>query len=893
MKIFLSAVSGQFRECREALAKDLHAVEFDVTVQEEFRQHGGTLLEKLQDLVAGCDRVIAVVGSAYGFEPEPTARPDGRPRRSYSQWEYYFALGERLDGSKAQPKDIHVYLANKDYLKEHPVQESEDQAELQRQFLAEIRASGKDRNAFGSLHELCRLVLKDGFPVHERGPKPNNLPLDSIGTLFKGREAFLDDLRSRLGVPGGRAAAIVNRLAVHGLGGVGKTRAAVEYAWRHTDDYTALLFVSAPSVAELRANLAGMAGVLGTTAEKASVEQQMAEVLDWLDTHPGWLLIVDNVDTEEAAAEVQRLLARLRSGHVLITSRIGNWGAGVEPLELDVLAPADAQALLLARTPHRRAAADDAARAAEIAGELDGLALALDQAGAYIDKLRLSFAEYLDRWQARRSEVLRWHDLRLMQYPASVAVTWETTFAQLSEPERRLLEVLSWLAPEPIPLFLFDAAPLVEAIPDLREALAGLAGYSLARFDAAGEAVVVHRLVLEITRGRIPVADRNAALQIALRAVNDVAQGDSRDVRTWPIWAPLAAHVEAVSRYADAAGQTEPTARLMNDLGVYWLARGQFRTAEPLIRRALGIGERSHGPDHPHVATYLSNLANLLRATGRMSEAEPLIRRALAIDERSYGPDHPDVARDLNDLAELLKYTNRLSEAEPLLRRALAIDERSLGPDHPDVARDLNDLAELLGDTNRLSEAEPLQRRALAIDERLYGPNHPAVANRLNNLAGLHIYANRMSEAEPLLRRALAISERCYGPDHPHVAIGLNNLAMLLEDTSRASEAEPLYRRALAIDERLYGPNHPAVANRLNNLALLLKATNRSSEAEPLYRRCLQILIEFRHRNGHQHPNLHTALDNYRDFLQALGKTPEQIEQQLRELDESLSSEGS
>ena len=69
-------------------------------------------------------------------------------------------------------------------------------------------------------------------------------------------------------MPDGRATAIVNRLAVHGLGGVGKTRAAVEYAWRHADDYTALLFVSAPPPAELRANLANLVGVLGMQRRK-------------------------------------------------------------------------------------------------------------------------------------------------------------------------------------------------------------------------------------------------------------------------------------------------------------------------------------------------------------------------------------------------------------------------------------------------------------------------------------------------------------------------------------------------------------------------------------------------------------------------------------------------
>jgi tetratricopeptide (TPR) repeat protein len=704
---------------------------------------------------------------------------------------------------------VYLYLASDRYLAEHPVAQPAEHAARQRRFREEIEASGEHWSPFDTADQLCRRVLRDGWQMTERPHKPSNVPYDSIGTLFKGREEFLDDLQRRLGVPGARATAIVNRLAVHGLGGVGKTRVAVEYAWRHADDYTALLFVSAPSRAELRAHLADLIGVLKIPAETTPVDQQLAEVLDWLDAHPGWLLIVDNVDTEEAAAEVQRLLARLRSGHVLITSRIGNWGAGVEPLELDVLAPTAAAAFLLERTPHRRKAADDATRSATIARELDGLALALEQAGASIDKQRLSFAEYLQRWEAKRPEVLRWHDPRLMQYPASVAMTWETTFAQLAEPERRLLDVLRWLAPEPIPLFLFDAAPLAQPIPDPREALAGLAGYSLARFDAAGAAVLVHRLVQEITRSRIPAADRSATLQIALDAVNAVAPFDADDVRTWGVWTPLATHAAAVSQYADAAGLAQPTARLMSLLGMYWQARGQFRAAEPLYRRAL------------------------------------------AIDEQSYGPDHPEVATDLNNLAELLR------------------------------------------DTNRLAEAEPLYRRALAISEQSYGPDHPTVAIRLNNLAGLLRATNRLGEAEPLYRRALAISEQSYGPDHPTVAIRLNNLAGLLRATNRLGEAEPLYRRALAIDEQSYGPDHPDVACDLNNLAGLLRATNRLAEAEPLYRRAVRILIEFRRQTSHEHPNFRLFLANYRDLLQALGTTPEQIEQQVRALDESLGSEDS
>ena len=130
-------------------------------------------------------------------------------------------------------------------------------------------------------------------------------------------------------------------------------------------------------------------------------------------------------------------------------------------------------------------------------------------------------------------------------------------------------------------------------------------------------------------------------------------------------------------------------------------------------------------------------LRGLLQDTNRLAEAEPLMRRALAIDEKSYGRDHPDVAIGLNNLAQLLQATNRLAEAEPLMRRALAIDEKSYGPDHPNVAMRLNNLAQLLQATNRLAEAEPLMRRALAIDEASYGSDHPNVAIGLNNLAQL------------------------------------------------------------------------------------------------------------------------------------------------------------
>jgi tetratricopeptide (TPR) repeat protein len=907
LKIFLSCVSGQFQECRHALASDLRAVGFEVKVQEDFQQHGHTLLDKLQQYIAGCDRVIALVGDAYGFEPDPAGLPAGTPRRSYTQWEYFFATGERLDGSRQPRKDLFVYFASPDYLRDNPVRQTPETARLQQDFLALLERSGKDRSTFGSLHELRALVLRDGFPIPERRPaKPISLPYPSLGTLFKGREEFLARLRDSLKrAVDGQATAIVGK-ALHGLGGVGKTRLAVEYAWRNRDDYSALLFVAAETPQDLRRNLAALAGplVLDLPENEAPEEEvRLAAALRWLAEHPGWFLIVDNLDTPEAAAGAEEMLARLHGGQVLLTGRLTQWSGCVEPLELDVLGAGDAAAFLLERTQRgRRKATTDAADAAELAGELDGLALALEQAGAYIAQRRLSLAEYLRDWRAHVPAVQEWHNAQLMKYPRSVAVTWQTTMGQLGTGELALLRLLAWLAPEPVPQWALEGGK-AEAVwrkavallgqelsglgassGDVRDALAVSANYSMVRWDVDEETVAVHRVVQEIVRTRLPEDTRKAWLTLSLRLLDGARPHDPMDVRSWPRWNLLRPHVAVAAAQADAAGIAEPTAGLMDQLGLLLCAKALYTEAEPLMRRALAIGERSLGPDHPRVATHLNNLAQLLRATNRLGEAEPLMRRALAIAERSPGPDHASVATHLNNLARLLADTNRLGEAEPLYRRALAIDECSYGPDHPNVAIRVNNLAGLLRATNRLAEAEPLYRRALAIGERSLGPDHPRVATHLNNLAQLLQATGRLGEAEPLMRRALAIAERAFGPDHPNVAIRLNNLALLLRATNRLAEAEPLYRRALAIDERSVGPDHPEVAICLSNLALLLKATNRLAEAEPLSQRAVAIFVEFTRRTGHEHPHLRVALANHRHILKALGHSDPDIQTQLDRL---------
>ena len=623
-------------------------------------------------------------------------------------------------------------------------------------------------------------------------PHLHNLPYPALGNLLKGRDEELRSLQT------GHATAITQTQAIYGLGGIGKTRLAVEYAWRSGDRYETALFVVADSPEALRSGLARLAGpdLLDLPEYEAGAEAKMiAAVQRWLRDHDRWLLILDNVDTPAAQEAVIEVLPSLSSGRVLITSRLRDWPPTVRSQPLETLSLDEAQKFLLERTAQQRTPGDhDEGEARHLAEELGRLPLALEQAAAYIAHHQMTFADYLKSWEKERTEVLTWHNKNVMQYPASVAATWQTTLRRLSPTATAILRLTTYLAPDPIPIEMVETEEkhVMEAVellggdsgvkPEPQSAkigLAELASYSMV--IRKGTTFAVHRIVQEVLRSRIPEEQRRAWIELSLKVVNRFSPSRPDDVRTWLIWDVLRPHASLVVQYADKNGIAFPTARLMSQLALFLKAKALFREAEPLIRRALEIDETSQNPHQSDVAACLNNLAQLLLDTNRAVEAEPLMRRALQIDESSFGPRHPRVSTQLVTLAKLLRDTNRLTEAEPLMRRALQIDQDYLGFKHPNIATDLSNLAQLLKAKNRLTEAEPLMRRALQIDEDSFGPQHPKVAIRLNNLALLLQDTNRLAEAEPLMRRSLDIFERSLGPNHPSTEIVRKNLAHLLQ----------------------------------------------------------------------------------------------------------------
>lgn len=642
------------------------------------------------------------------------------------------------------------------------------------------------------VEEIHRYFLDKPVAEPTRCTKPFNLPWGTIGNLLKGRESEIEELEKRLKKQG--AAAIVQPASITGMGGIGKTRLAIEYALRHEEDFSALLFVSANTPEDLASNIALLSGpeVLGLTAcESGNQPSQYTAVFDWFGAHGGWLLIIDNVDTQKAATAVRQVIPKLRNGQVLIASRIAEWGAEIHAVGLGLLSEDAAAAYLLERADMRLQNEEgDEAKARELAQELGRLALALEQAAAYINARAISLAEYCRRWQHNNAKLLDSHDDQASQYPRSVAVTLLTSIDQLSSDGRRLFDILAWMAPEPVPSSLlqdrggpFSAEVGYRTPPNewpesgerAEEAVAELVRFSLVTRSPERTSISVHRLVQSVARRNQSYAEKYQRAAVALLWVTNGFNGlvvDPRDMKNWPVIQPLAGHARVLVEEAYDLEFPVPVASLMNYLGLYYASRAEWSYAEPLYRRALDIEERSHGRDHPDDASCLNNLARLLKDTSRLTEAEPLYLRALAISERSYGPDHPNVATCLNNLALLFQDTNRLDKAESFLRRALAINKKSYGRHHPNVAANLSNLALLLRAAGRQDEAVPLVLRALVIDNKSYGAYGPQVARDLHSLALLRQDTNRLDEAALLMHSALNIyivSLRSAGHPHPHL----------------------------------------------------------------------------------------------------------------------------
>ncbi|MEH2046141.1 tetratricopeptide repeat protein [Nostoc sp.] len=664
--------------------------------------------------------------------------------------------------------------------------------------------------------------------------------------------------------------------AIAGMGGLGKTELALQYAMAHREIYKG-------GICWLLAK-AGDVGIQIVQFARTQLDLNPPEDLDlpaqvqycfrlWREGDV--LLVLDDV------GEYQQVKPYLPSPSsrfkVLITTR-QHLGASIKELSLDVLQPEAALELLKSffkETPQR--IEQELAVANQLCEWLGYLPLGLELVGRYLARKQdLSFTEMLRRLEKKRLEQPALIKPEAdMTAQGGVLAAFELSWQELEDSDKQLGCLLSLFAAAPISWKLVEQC-LSESDEEELEEIRDDTLLKLHLLQRKGEGIYqLHPLLREFFQYKLTGLEQAEELKRSLcRVMVAVAKDIPENATLKQITAvsPAIPHIAKVANHLIQYLSDDDLLWPFEGNATFYNAQGLYNQALPWLKQCLEVTKKRFAEEHPDIAVSLNNLAELYVFQGRYSEAEPLYIQALALRRQLLGEEHPDVATSLNNLAELYNSQGKYSEAEPLNIQALALRRQLLGEEHPDIAASLNNLACLYESQGRYSEAEPLYIQALALLRQLLGEEHPHVASSLNNLAKLYNSQGRYSEAEPLYIQALALRRQLLGEEHPDVATSLNNLGYVYNSQGKYSEAEPLYIQALALRRQLLGEEHPDIAQSLNNLAYLYDFQGRYSEAEPLY---IQALALRRQLLGEEHPNVALNLNNLACFYDSQGRYSE------------------
>jgi nucleoside phosphorylase/tetratricopeptide (TPR) repeat protein len=541
---------------------------------------------------------------------------------------------------------------------------------------------------------------------------------------FVGREEELDALRAALAMTG--TSALTQPAAVHGLGGVGKTLLAVEYAHRHGEDYSAVLWLNAENSTALAAAFADLARELDLPeADDPDPSRRVAAVLRWLSSPAPkpWLLVFDNAERRE---DVDPYVPRRHAGHVLITSRNPDWTPLAKAISVRPLPRARSIEMLRQGLP-----GGDDAEADGLAETLGDLPLALAQAAAFLRETGCGFADYLEQFRSR-GEVF---DREQAAEPGSgrtVAVTLALALDRLREagndmsPAELVLARCAFYAPTEIPRELLEDE--LADVKALNAAIKVLRSYSLVETTADGT-VTVHRLVQRAVRERLPADTRVAFAAHAVRKLLARFPRPADDAGNWSHCRELLDHaLDAIDHAASIDGAARNCAELLNQVGIYLSASATLGKAREVLERAVRLKEAAYGRDHPEVAITLGNLGNVVRGQGDLAEARRLQEWALRLKQSAYGPNHPEVARTLVNLGLVARSQGKHAEACRLLERALRLFETAHGLEHLEVALTLTNLGLVARDRGDLAEARRLYGRALDLFRAALGEEHSSTA---------------------------------------------------------------------------------------------------------------------------------------------------------------------
>lgn len=914
--IFISAVSKELHSARDLVAKTLISLGYEPKWQDIAATETGMLPEVLRKWIDDSEAVLQLVGHCYGFAPKEADADFGVC--SYTQLEALYA--------RKQGKPVYYILLDQDHPTDSCIAEASALRDLQDAYRVKVTGTSHLYHPSSSLHqtelivrrmknELAELrkeeqarqerlhqVTEDTQQkateilagINNLKQQAQNLPRLAFSPQswpqpapfhnrtfpdqknFVGRDALLGAMKETLDA--GKDVALTQPVAMHGAGGIGKTRAAVEFARANGSSYTLRLFLDAQSPEALRASLAEVARKLELTDDpQASAADLVLLALRLLRAVPSALVVADNADPPESREAVRTLCHEPGDVRWLITTRLTNLGDEFHMQPVDLLEEADAVKLLQRRGRRNGHSPGPDAEALAVAIELGRLPLALQQAGAYVARQHLSWTAYSKLLADNPAKALSHDAVEMKDVPESILRTYTISLKQISKLARVLLEIAAHLAPAPIPEDVFLHADSAGA---RRDAVAELAELSLIEWSES--LLEVHRAIaiavchdLGLGLGQDQDAARRTRLELACQAVEACAPKDMQYPNHWPAWAALRPHIEHLLAGVGPANAAKTTyAWLLASFPNYLTALGEYVAAVGFYRTAIACEQYILGAEHRSTLASRMNLANALDSHGKHAEAEQEHRAVLKIKERMLGAEHPSTLTSQNNLANALISQGRYFEAEQELRTALQISERVLDAEHHDTLSIRNNLAMSLDAQGRHAEAEQEYRVVLQISERVLGFEHRGTLSSRNNLAIALNSQGRHAEAEQEQRTALQIRERVLGAEHPETLASRVNLTATMRAQGRLGETEQETRTVLQHQERVLGTEHPETLMSRMNLAIALAAQGKHVESEQEMWEVLQIRERVL---GDEHPDVALSCYNLALCLETQHKLPEAL----------------
>ncbi|MEO0834748.1 MAG: tetratricopeptide repeat protein [Cyanobacteria bacterium J06642_3] len=720
----------------------------------------------------------------------------------------------------------------------------------------------------------------------DSGNTPSNLT-KTASANFVGREEQLIELHQKL-----QQHKQVCISAIAGMGGIGKTELALQYALNYGKDYSGSICWFSLRGENLVTQIIEFARSYLNIFPPQELESDKAKLnycwRNWR-SEPSLIILDDVANYGEFYREnIEPYLPPATSKIKLLMTSRERPGTNISRIDLDVLSETKAIELLAKLIGQSKIEAE-AELAEELCQWLGYLPLGIELVGRYIAlDSTLTIKKTLRRLDRRKLDARALLDPEQADMTAQlgVATAFDLSWSVLSPDAQVLGCYLSLFGAAPFPWLWVEKALIKSEDEseqeDEREDLEELRNRQLTNRSLIKVVqdsnnpfqynFQLHSLIAKYFLAKLEAQTYETALKQKFCGVmNPIARSISftpilEEIQTFAIAIPHLSKVATeLTDYVDDENLIEP----FLGLGKFYYGQGIYNQATQWLEQCFNVCRDRLGEQHPEVAASLNNLAALYHSQGRYEAAEPLYLQTLELRQQLLPENHPEVVISFNNLAALYCDQGRYEAAEPLYLKALELNQQLLGENHPDVAISLNNLAGLYRYQGQYEAAEPLYLKALELNQQLLGENHPDVATSLNNLAGLYRYQGQYEAAKPLYLQALELSQQLLGENHPNVATSLNNLALLYHSQRQYKAAKPLYLKALRIVEAVLGKQHSRVAAIINNLAALYESQGQYEAAEPLYLQALEIRRKLLRE---EHPDVATSLNNLAEFYKSQGK---------------------